>query len=156
MLKYLDVIATWIIFSTLFIAALVYLNVQYSVVPEALPNVEERSFGSVTVGNEYNATGTADFGGVVVDKTIKRGWGAVGSIIVTKAGDAEYKLFDATGTDVLTTGFGTVGQSSSTQLIAEIPADLAAGTYTVDANFNYGLVLDVVSGDTGTTTVTYR
>jgi len=110
------------------------------------------SFGSVTQGNDYNATGTAPYGGGVVDRAIKVGSGSLGSIIVTKAGDAAFALYDATSTRAL----DAQGFASSTQHILTVPANLAAGTYTIDTDFHFGLIIDAISGTGSTSTITYR
>ncbi len=112
--------------------------------------------GSVTVGNEYQATTTPSGTGEWTDQLIRKGWGSLGSVIITKAGDVEFVLYNATGTEVLTTGFGTVGQSSSTQQLARITRNLAAGTYVFDVEYTSGLVLDVTEGSLGTSTITFR
>lgn len=115
------------------------------------PNVgNELSLGSVTVGNEYLAT-TTPITGVWTDQLIKKGQGAVGSYVITKAGNLEAVLYDATSTQKW---FG--GKSSSTQQLMYIPANLAAGTYVLDVRFIDGLFLDVISGTGATSTITYR
>ena len=53
--------------------------------------------GSVTVGNEYNAT-TTPWNGVNVSHYLDKGYGALGSVIITKAGDTEFYLLNATNT----------------------------------------------------------
>jgi len=114
------------------------------------------SFGSISTGQEYTATTTPSGTGAWTDQTIKRGWGSLGSIIITKAGDTEFVLYDATSTNVLTTGFGTVGTNTTTQQLARIPENLAAGTYIFDVTFTKGLVIDVLRGTTGSSTITFR
>lgn len=148
-LKTLDVIGTWIVVITLFVAALVYINGQYN----AVPAVQPQNFSGVTVGNEYQATGTAPFGQAIVDRLVDEGRGTLGSVVVTKAGDAAFDLIDATSTRALS----DLGQfATNTQILASIPASLAAGTYTFDVNYKYGLLLEVSAGDTGTSTIMYR
>lgn len=107
--------------------------------------------GSIIQSQEYTATTTESGSGNVVDKSFKNGHGALGSIVITKAGDAEYMLLDASSTLMSWDDFPT-----STRTLADVPASLVAGTYIFDANFNYGLYLDVSGGSTGTTTLTYR
>ena len=112
--------------------------------------------GGVTVGNEYTATTTPSGTGAWTDQQLQSGWGALGSVIITKAGDTEFVLYDATSTAVLTTGFGTVGQSTSTQQLARITENLVAGTYVFDVMYTNGLLMDVIRGTTGTSTITHR
>ena len=115
---------------------------------------EEPQLGSVTVGNEYTATSTANvITGVAADRAIKDGWGALGSVIVLDgSGTATYQLLNASSTVMTNTAFST-----SSNLLAEIPAGVAAGTYTFDVTFTDGLYLDLVSvGTLTTSTITFR
>ena len=122
----------------------VYLNNQYDVAP---------TLGSVTVGNEYQATGTPSGVGVLADLLIAEGQGSLGSVIVTKAGDVDFTLYDATSTGSLTTDPAI---SAESQQLGRISTNLAAGTYTFDVGFTRGLFLDVTQGTNGTSTVTFR
>jgi len=112
-----------------------------------------QTFKGVTVGNEYTATTTPD-GGVWLDGLIKAGWGSLGSVTITLAGDTAFTLYDATSTAAIASWQGT--RTNSTQQLAVIPASLVAGTYTYDVTFTEGLVIDVVSGTLGTSTIAYR
>lgn len=112
---------------------------------------EEWEGGSIIQSQEYSVTTTESGTGAVADKFIKDGRGALGSIVVTNAGDTEYLLIDAS-----TTVWNYDNFPTSTKVLADIPGSLVAGTYTFDVLFNHGLYLDVISGDTGTTSVTYR
>jgi len=40
--------------------------------------------------------------------------------------------------------------------LAYIPAALAAGTYVFDVTYTSGLVIDVIAGTNGTSTILYR
>ncbi len=110
-------------------------------------------FRGVTVGNEYFATGTSPIGAntTVVDYSIREGWGSLGSVVVTYAGDAHYQLLDASSTVMTIDGFST-----SSQILADIPASLAVGTYIFDVQYTDGLFLDVIDGTLGTSTITFR
>jgi hypothetical protein len=147
----LESVISWVAMLVVIAVALIYINSQYEVVPQILP---ER-VGSITTGQEYKATTTAfwvnQFDGWD-DRVIKRGSGSLGSVIVTKAGDIEYSLFDATSTAAL----NAEGFVTSTHLLASITTNLAAGTYTFDVEFIDGLVLEVLQGTTGTSTISYR
>ena len=113
--------------------------------------------GSVNVANEYVATSTASntlYGATITDdKTIIRGQGVLGSVVITGAGTAIWNLYDATTTDV---NLRTGQKATSTILVASFPASVAAGTYTFDVIFNDGLLLDVQSGVMATSTITFR
>lgn len=113
--------------------------------------------GSVIVGSEYNATSTAAssvYGAQTAgNKVLKTGYGSLGSVVVTGANTGIINLYNATTTNV---NLRVPGTPTSTILIASIPASMAAGTYTFDATFNHGLLLDLVSGAMPTTTITWR
>jgi hypothetical protein len=112
--------------------------------------------GSVTVGNEYYSTTTAATGPYVKTSTwsIKGGFGTLGQVVVLVAGSAggDIALYDATTTNV---NLRTGQLATSSILIASIPSNLAAGTYTFDANFRWGLTA-VTTGTIGTTTILFR
>lgn len=124
----------------------------YGISGKDVPSVK---LGSITEGQQYNAT-TTPFNAAQVDGLIRRGQGTLGSIVVLHNDNLAFNIYDATSTNVLTTGFGTVGQNTSTQLLAQIKAGMTVGTYTFDVGYNYGLVIDVTGGTNGTTTITYR
>lgn len=148
MLNKLETLLVSVAMVVIIVAGVVYLNTSYNVVPQVNP------LGSVTGGNEYAATSTADYGvGAVADRLIDNGRGTLGSIVITKAGDAEYQLLDATSTGAITTD---PRYSTSSQLLASIPASATVGTYVFDISYNHGLLLEVVTGTTGSTTITYR
>ena len=107
------------------------------------------NYGSITTGQEYKATTTTDGAGVIADTNIKDGWGTLGSLVITKAGDTAFSLIDASSTIMTYDDFPTT-------TLAEIPASLAAGTYVFDVEYQYGLYLDVSAGTTGSSTITFR
>ena len=111
--------------------------------------------GSVSVGNEYNATTTRSFNNTALPSPtlIKTGSGTLGSVIVTGAATGEWRLYDATTTNV---SLRTGQAATSTLTFISFPASLAAGTYTFDMNFNTGLLYDFVGGVAGTSTITFR
>ncbi len=114
---------------------------------------QEWEGGSVSATNEYNATTTPSGVGTWTDQSIHLGRGSLGSVIITKAGDTEFVLYDATSTAALASDPKMI---KSNQQLARITESLVAGTYTFDVAFDYGLLLDVERGDTGTSTITWR
>ena len=116
-----------------------------------------RPFGSVTQGNEYNATSTAAsviYGATVTDdKLIKTGAGSLAQITITGANTGVVNFYDATTSNVL---LRTGQKATSTILITSLPASLVAGTYTFDAAYGFGLLLELEAGLMPTTTITYR
>jgi len=116
----------------------------------------EGNFGSITTGQEYSSTTTPERSGGWEDQRIdgafgnSRNWGSLGSVVVTKAGDIDYFLLDAT------TSLALSDVATSSVLIAYIPAGLVAGTYIFDVEFTDGLFLDVMNGNTGSSTITIR
>jgi hypothetical protein len=112
--------------------------------------VVEPNIGAVTQGNDYYGTTTL-VSNLAGQKLLKGGYGALGSITVTKAGAAGswMSFYDAT------TSAATARVNTATTTLATIPTDLAAGTYIFDVNFNYGLLVDFSTAQ-GTTTITWR
>jgi hypothetical protein len=106
--------------------------------------------GSVTVGNEYKATTTPYYAGWT-DQKVYVGAGTFGSVIITKAGNSEFLILDATTTANKIDHFAT-----TTKTLAAISAGTSAGTYTFDTPFNDGLVIEVISGTLGSSTITFR
>lgn len=102
--------------------------------------------------SQYNATTTLE-GGINADYLITTGFGTLGSVIVTLAGDAKFALYDATTTNI---NLRTGNKATSSILIADFPANLAAGVYEFNAIFDDGLYFDVKSGTLGTSTITWN
>lgn len=121
------------------------------------PNV---TVGSIGMGNEYKATTTSptaySFTAGIRSLTPsgETTQGTLGSLIVAGAGSAggHIEIFDATTTNP---NLRARNMASSTQLIASLPVNASAGTYTYDVYYKYGLQV-VVTGTVGTTTITYR
>jgi hypothetical protein len=113
--------------------------------------------GSVGITGEYHATTTAvsaTYGTTITgDGQIKIGQGTLGSVVITGADTGILNFYNATTSNV---DLRTKNTASSTILMASIPASTAAGTYTFDVVFSDGLLLDVVSGNIPTTTITWR
>lgn len=107
--------------------------------------------GSVTQGSEYHST-TTSVGRFNVPATLNVGPGALGSVVITGATSGIINIYDAT-TSNINQRAGTMASSSI--LLASFPASTAAGTYTFDALYYNGLLIDS-SGSVPTTTITYR
>ena len=114
-----------------------------------------RVMGSVNdSSNGYEATSTREaFNGVAIvatganPKVLSLGFGTLGSVVITGAAAGTYNFYDATS---------TVQHSDyATTTIASIPVSAAAGTYTFDAKYTRGLVLEII-GTVGTSTITWK
>lgn len=110
-------------------------------------------FGSVSATNEYYATSTPYGIEAWADGLIYAGDGSLGSVIITKAGDTEFVLYNATSTGAIANDSRFI---KSNKQLARITENLAAGVYTFDVMFSDGLVIDVLRGSTGTSTITWR
>ena len=115
------------------------------------------AYGSARPGDEYMATSTAAsnvYGATVTgDRLLKTGSGALGSVIITGANTGVVNFYNATTSSVL---LRTGGAATSTILLASFPASAAAGTYTFDAEYTNGLLVELESGTMSTSTITYR
>lgn len=111
-----------------------------------LSPVSRSTLGSVSVSNEYYATSTKGVTGTALtDRMLKTNTsGALGSVVITGAAAGKIDLYDATSTT-----------DSGKALLVTIPASTAAGTYTFDASFYRGLLLDV-DATVPTSTITWR
>src|SRR3990167_4033414 len=143
-MKKLNSILLWC--AVLVLAAFVFL-------PESLKPVKLFKVGSVTQGNEYYATTTPSGAETWTDQGIKRGQGALGSVVITKAGNVEFVLYNATSTGAV---LNDSRFNKSLKQLARIPENLVAGGYVFYVTFTDGLVMDVERGTTGTSTITYR
>lgn len=106
---------------------------------------------SVADGNNYYSTTTKAAGGVALpsQSAIKPGPGALGSVVITGTAAGVMNFYDATTSDA------TKRTNPATTTIATFAASVAAGTYTFDATFNYGLLYET-TGTAPTSTITYR
>lgn len=107
--------------------------------------------GSVVTGSDYesihitsaNASSTAA-------NFAKRGYGSLGSVVITKPATAGFiNIYNAT----TTTAYAT---STAELLTAFDSSNDVAGTYTFDLEFSEGLQIDVPAGFNGEYTITYR
>lgn len=116
--------------------------------------IETRKFGSVAASNEYystttrNSVGTALASGTV----LKAGPGAVGQVTIQAAAAGTIFLCDATTTNA---SLRNNKATSTLNCPFLLPVSAAAGTYTVDAGFDDGLLF-LTTGTLGTSTITWR
>lgn len=115
--------------------------------------VNPMRLGSVAISNEYIATTTKDVAGnTLTDRTLKTTGGVIGQVTVTGAAAGQITLCNATTSDV--TQRSAALATTSLRCI-NIPASTAAGTYTFDAIFDTGIILDT-DAVAPTSTVMYR
>lgn len=114
------------------------------------------AIGSTIQGNDYLATttgtGTA-FGSWSTGRVVRTGSGSLAQITVTGANTGMVNIYDATTTNV---NARTNNIATSTILLASLPVSLVAGTYTFDVEYKTALLVDLVSGNMPTTTISYR
>ena len=111
---------------------------------------EEANMGSVQQSSEYHSTFYSPSSGAA--QVIKTKKGTLGSVVITGAGAGYADLYDSTTTNATLRAITATG---SLPTIAQLPANLAAGTYTYDANFYDGLLV-VWTGAIATNTITWR
>lgn len=107
--------------------------------------------GSVERASEYHGTTTSQ-GRFLTDVVLLDNDGTLGSVVITGAAAGVINLYDATTTDPAQR---EASMSSSSILVATIPASAAAGTYVFDRVLRYGLVANI-TGTIPTTTITFR
>jgi len=112
-------------------------------------------YASSLQGNDYQATTTmaavtGTFDGI---ELLKTGQGALAQVTITGANTGNIIFYDATTTDITKR---TTSRATSTIVIADIAASVAAGTYTFDAEFSDGLLMVRASGIGPTSTVMWR
>ena len=146
------ILASAIIAGLLVIASIFALSIQ-----------QKRAQGSVEVSHGYQSTTTPNG---VVDLTNlcpqgngslpSKATGILGSIVLTGPNLGNIQIYDATTTIAANRVPPT---ASSSILLADIPAvstnGTSTGTYTFDATFKSGLLVDMV-GSVATATITYR
>lgn len=122
-------------------------------------SLQDNPFGSVAVSSEYTATSTAantsEGATVTTSRILKSGPGALGQVTITGANTGSMHFYNATTSATSGASGRAPGIATSTILLASIPASAAAGTYTFDAQYNYGLYV-VITGLAPTSTVTFR
>lgn len=113
----------------------------------------ELSFSGTVVGNECFATSTMSIG-IDSSQVIKSSGGTLCTIVITTPGDQGFILYNATTT--VASGRTPSQQATSSIFLVEIAPEHETSTITIDVGFSTGLYFDLVSGSTGTTTITYR
>lgn len=109
--------------------------------------------GSVDLGSDYHSTTTRAVlnangaNAAMITSTINSTQGTLGSVVITGANTGSINLYDETTTAAHT--------DHATTSIASIPGSTAAGTYTFDAVYFRGLVVEI-NGNVATSTITYR
>ena len=116
--------------------------------PKLQVSHDSQTLGSVPQFNEYHSTTTRSVAGLVIGTPymIQSGQGALGSVIITGIASGIMNFYDATSTQ---TNFG------ATTTLAMFPTNAATGTYTFDAIYQRGLLIETV-GNVATSTITYR
>jgi len=114
-----------------------------------LADKSQEPTGSVARVSEYFATTTPEVADLTVIQSTR---GTLGSVVVTKTGTTDTIIYNATTSDV-TKRTGNIATSSLLQIF--IPASIAAGTYTFDAIFDAGILIDYGT-NSASSTITYR
>lgn len=109
----------------------------------------QRSLGSVNDSSSaYESTTTRSSAGVNLPTSVlSLGFGTLGSVIVTGPNSGIINFYDGTTT--------TSHADSATTTIAIFPSGMATGTYTFDAKYVKGLIIET-SGLNATATVTWK
>lgn len=107
--------------------------------------------GSTARGSEYQGTTTTQ-GTWLADGQLQSVGGTLGSVVVTGSQAGTINIYDATTSSIL---LRAANLSTSSILLATLPANAATSTYTFDRSFYYGLLVNIV-GTVPTTTITYR
>lgn len=116
-------------------------------------NRPENVYGSVSLGSDYVATTTRESlsGVAMVTKSLTPTGqltnGVFGAFVITGANTGIVNFYDAT----------TTGPHSdhATTTLASFPASTAANTYTFDAAYHRGLLVEII-GTVSTSTILYR
>lgn len=110
------------------------------------------SVGSVSRASEYYSTTTAaSLGTFTVGSPtlLSDTSGTLGSVVILGAAAGQIYLYDATTTN------SSLRTKSATTTLAIFPTSAAAGTYTFDAVFKEGLIVEFQTA-MPTTTITWR
>lgn len=114
-------------------------------------NSKEIALGSAVDGQTHSAT-TSPLGVGATTVILKPGGGVLGQVVVTGMNSGNIQLYDATTSDV---NLRAATMSTTSLLIASIPAGAASSTYMYDITLKYGL-LYVGVGSVPTTSIMFR
>ncbi len=124
------------------------LLVVLSVVIILISTKNEPAYGSVVQGSDYHST-TTD-GTFTSAKLIQSGGGALGSVTITTAGTGKLTLYDATTTNA------SLRTKTATTTLANFNITTTVGTYTFDAIFYDGLIVEFTGTNVASSSITYR
>lgn len=102
--------------------------------------------GSVAQGSEYHSTSTSAV--FVNNSVLVSGSGTLGSVVVTVTGTGSLTLYDGTTT--------LSHPDWATTTLAYFAGSPTVGTYTFDAVFQKGLLVQFGAGTVASTTITFR
>lgn len=109
---------------------------------------QQDQFGSVAVGNDYNARQITTADASTTPLVLKTGSGSLGSVVITVPASAgDLKFYNSASTTATTSSLLKLGFTAASDV---------AGTYTFDSEFGTGIQLDVPVGFTGQYTFTWR
>lgn len=125
----------------------------------ALSTRQEKVFGSVRVGDQYQSTTTP----TVADRTnlcpaiagngrASSTTGLLGSVNVLSAGTGAMVIYDATTTNA---SLRSSDQATTTLILADYPTGFATTSNHFDIEFKRGLLVDYTTG-VATSTISYR
>ncbi|MES2224144.1 MAG: hypothetical protein V4469_04405 [Patescibacteria group bacterium] len=110
------------------------------------PNYKPLTAGSIQDGMAYNSTSTDATWGASAQRQLKTSGGTLGSVVITSAtAGAIFTIKNATS---------TIDPASTT--LATFTAGALGGTYTFDAAFDRGLIVQMNSAIVASTTITWR
>ena len=117
-------------------------------------NDESKVAQGLTLEGHYATTtaGNAVYGSFTTGRLIKTGYGYFDKLVITGANTGVLNFYDATTTDITKR---TGNTSTSSILIASVPASAAAGNYLFNTALVHGLYVDLVSGTMPTSTISY-
>ena len=134
----------------IFATALVILGIVYLFVS----NVSTVTAGVASVEAYMSTTTTATVSGTFDgSEVLQTGQGVFGGITITGANTGWLLILDATTTNALKRA---PSMSTTSIVIADITADLVAGTYVFDAQFKNGLLVDKQAGISPTSTIMWK
>lgn len=113
------------------------------------PQKAQSSIGDSSYGYQATTTKSAVLGVTLTSpQTLSLGFGVLGSVIITGKNTGTIYIYDATSTNAHSDYVGTT-------TLAIIPSNAPEGTYTFDALYTRGLVVES-SGLVATSTITWK